>query len=187
MKLFATPVSNPGVVAANSAKRVLDELEDRYRNHGRTHFFFADELFTFDSQRVADICKGIKDRGLQGKIKYRVFARVDDVVNGRINLDMLKESGCNGLFFGVESMNEETLRRLRKGTTPEMIEHAINQTNESGIPVWASLMVGYPWETEEQLKQSLSRYLAISEKSCTYLFCIYYSISRNRVPSLLQE
>ncbi|HRZ85384.1 MAG TPA: radical SAM protein [Candidatus Paceibacterota bacterium] len=157
----ATPVSNPGKVSANSAKRVLDEMEDRYINHGRTHFFFADELFTFDTQRVSEICQGIKDRGLQDKIQYRVFARVDDVTKNRIDLQMLRDSGCNGLFFGVESMNEDTLMRLHKGTTPEMIEEAISKTYEAGIPVWASLMVGYPWETEEQLRQSLNRYASI--------------------------
>ena len=160
----ATPVSNPGRVAANSAERVLDEMEDRYKNHGRTHFFFADELFTFDAQRVADICRGIEERGLKGKIQYRVFARVDDVAKDRLDLQMLKESGCNGLFFGVESMNEETLRKLRKGTTPEMIEQAINRTYDAGIPVWASLMVGFPWETEEQLKHGLDRYTDIARQ-----------------------
>jgi len=101
---------------------------------------------------------------MRGKIRYRIFARVDDVAKNRLDLQMLKESGCNGLFFGVESMNEDTLKRLRKGTTPEMIEQAINRTYEAGIPVWASLMVGYPWENEEQLKQSLDRYASIVEQ-----------------------
>ena len=160
----ATPVSNPGRVVANSAERVLDEMEDRYKNHGRTHFFFADELFTFDPMRVAKICQGIKDRGLQGKIQYRVFARVDDVAKDKLDLKTLKESGCNGLFFGVESMNQETLNRLRKGTTPEMIEQAINKTYESGIPVWSSLMIGYPWENEEQLNSCLDRYAKLVEQ-----------------------
>ena len=159
----ATPVSSPGKVVANSAERVLDEMEDRYKNHGRTDFFFADELFTFDPQRVADICKGIEDRGLKGNIQYRIFARVDDVSRGKVDLEMLKDSGCNGLFFGVESMNAETLNRLRKGTTPEMIETAINKTYESGIPVWTSLMMGYPWETESQLKASMDKYTEISK------------------------
>ena len=159
----ATPISSPGKVVANSAKRVLDDMQDRYENHGRTNFFFADELFTYDPERVADICKGIEDRGMKGKINYRIFARVDDVSKGKINLDMLKESGCNGLFFGIESMNAETLKRLRKGTTPEMIEEAINKTYNSGIPVWTSLMVGYPWETETQLRESLKKYEEISK------------------------
>ncbi len=160
----ATPVSNPGKIAANSAGRVLDDMEDRYRNHGRTHFFFADELFTFDPQRVSSICKGIKDRGLQGKIQYRVFARVDDVDREKIDLQTLKESGCNGLFFGIESLNYDTLKKLRKGTSPEIIERAINKTYESGIPVWGSLMVGYPWETEDQLTQSLDKYASVVEQ-----------------------
>jgi anaerobic magnesium-protoporphyrin IX monomethyl ester cyclase len=74
---------------------------------------------------------------------------------------MLKDSGCNGLFFGVESMNQETLDKLNKRTTPEMIETAINRTNAAGIPVWGSLMMGFPWETEAQLQSGLNRYLAL--------------------------
>jgi anaerobic magnesium-protoporphyrin IX monomethyl ester cyclase len=158
----ATPVSNPGRVVANSAERVLDELEDRY-NAGHDSFFFADELFTYDPKRVEDICNGIEVRGLKGKIKYRVFARVDDVSKGKVNLKRLKETGCNGLFFGIESLNQETLNKLRKGTTPEMIETAINKTYDAGIPVWSSSMVGYPWENEAQLRESLNRYQQISK------------------------
>ena len=165
----ATPVSSPGKVVANSAERVLDEMEDRY-NAGHNKFFFADELFTFDTQRVADICRGIEERELKGKIQYRVFARVDDVSKGKINLEMLKDSGCNGLFFGVESMNQETLNRLRKGTTPEMIETAINKTYEAGIPVWGSLMVGFPWENEAQLIESLNKYKAIAEGKVAHTY-----------------
>ncbi|MGV8151486.1 MAG: B12-binding domain-containing radical SAM protein [Candidatus Nanoarchaeia archaeon] len=157
----ATPVSSPGKVVANSAERVLEEIQERYKA-GHDTFFFADELFTFDPQRVEEICKGIERIGLKGKIKYRVFARVDDVSKGKINLELLKNSGCNGLFFGVESMNQETLNRLKKGTTPSMIEDAINKTYNAGIPVWASLMLGFPWETENQLRESLNKYVNIS-------------------------
>jgi anaerobic magnesium-protoporphyrin IX monomethyl ester cyclase len=166
----ATPISSPGKVVANSAKRVLDEMEDRYKNHGRTHFFFADELFTFDPKRVEEICKGIKNRGMKGKIKYRVFARVDDVSKGKVDLKMLKESGCNGLFFGIESMNAETLNKLRKGTTPEMIEDAINKTYDSDIPIWGSIMLGYPWEDEKQLQESLDRLLPIVKEKVAHLY-----------------
>ncbi|MFH1521604.1 MAG: radical SAM protein [archaeon] len=160
----ATPVSNPGKVVANSAKRVLDEMEKLHKENGRTHFFFADELFTYDPKRVVEICEGIKERGLQGKIQYRIFARVDDVAKDKINLNMLYESGCNGLFFGIESMNQETLKKLRKGTTPEMIEQAIDKTYDADINVWGSLMVGYPWETERQLSQGLDKYASIVEQ-----------------------
>ncbi len=45
-----------------------------------------------------------------------------------------------------------------------MIEQAINKTYDAGIPVWASLMVGFPWETEEQLKHSLDKYTEIAKQ-----------------------
>lgn len=160
----ATPVSNPGNVAKNSANRILKEIEFLYHHYGRKSFFFCDELFTADIQRIKEFCKGLILRGLNDKISWRVFARVDDISTGRLDLKLMKKSGLNGLFFGVESMNPVTLKKLGKGTTPEQTKTAITNTYNAGIDVWCSLMLGYPWENEAELKKSLDDYLAIKER-----------------------
>jgi len=157
----ATPVSNPGNVAKNSAGRILEEVKFLHDSYKRKSFFFCDELFTADIQRMEDFCKGLIRTGLNKKITWRVFARVDDVSNEKLNLKLMKEAGLNGLFFGVESMNLKTLRKLGKGVKPDQIRGAIEKTYRSGIDVWCSLMIGYPWETEGELKKSLSEYLTI--------------------------
>lgn len=154
-----TPVSNPGAVAYNSAKRMADEVEFVYKNYKRESFFFCDELFTADPKRVEKFCNKLIGRRISEKINWRVFARVDDVSEGKINLSLMKKAGLKGLFFGVESMNLSTLRKLGKGTNPEQIFKAIKITSKAGIDVWSSLMIGYPWETEEELKKSLADYL----------------------------
>ena len=155
----ATPVSNPGKVVANSAERVVEEIEDLYKRYGRTSFFFVDELFTYDPERVRKICQSLIDKGLSEKIKWRCFARVDDVARKKINLDLMKRAGLKGIFYGVESMNPDTLRRLGKGTNPEQAREAARIAHEKGIDVWGSLMMGYPWEDKKALRQSLDDYL----------------------------
>ncbi|TSD01391.1 MAG: radical SAM protein [Parcubacteria group bacterium Athens0714_25] len=163
-KYCATPISNPGKVVACSAERIIKEIQFLYDTFDRTWFFFCDELFTFDPIRVEKFCRGLIRGGLSREIHWRCFARVDDVSRGKINLALMKKAGCNGLFFGIESMNPETLRRLGKGTNPEQVKTAVETATEAGIDVWSSLMIGYPWETERKLHKSLNDYLFFVKK-----------------------
>jgi radical SAM superfamily enzyme YgiQ (UPF0313 family) len=158
-KYCATPVSSPGKIAACSAERILEEITFLHHQYNRKDFFFCDELFTFDPDRVKIFCRRLIETGLSQKIHWRCFARVDDISKGKVDLSLMKNAGCNGLFFGIESMNAETLRRLGKGTNPTQVTIAIETTAKAGIDAWGSLMIGYPWETEEALKKSLGKYL----------------------------
>lgn len=160
----ATPVSNPGNVAKNSASRILEEIEFLYHHYKRKSFFFCDELFTADIQRIEEFCRGLIHRDLNDKISWRVFARVDDISTGMLDLELMKKAGLSGLFFGVESMNPITLKKLGKGTTPEQVKTAITNTYKADVDVWCSLMIGYPWESEEELRRSLDDYLAIQKE-----------------------
>lgn len=160
----ATPVSNPGNIAKNSAIRILEEIEFLYHHYGRKSFFFCDELFTADIQRIEEFCRGLMRNGLNDKISWRVFARVDDISTGKLDLKLMKKAGLTGLFFGVESMNPITLKKLGKGTTPKQIKTAIINTYRASVDVWCSLMIGYPWENEDELRKSLNDYLAIKKE-----------------------
>lgn len=165
----ATPVSSPGKPVTSSAQRILDEVELVYRKYGRRDFFFCDELFTADYQRVEEFCTGLLSRGLD--ISWRVFARVNDLSGkNQINIGLMKQTGLSGLFFGVESMNQRTLNLLNKGTTPRQVRLAVEQIFRAGVQPWCSLMIGYPWETEEELRKSLNDFLTLKDKVCqTYV------------------
>jgi radical SAM superfamily enzyme YgiQ (UPF0313 family) len=159
----ATPVSCVGKPVTNSAHRILDEVELVHRKYGRRDFFFCDELFTADYQRIKEFCTGILSRGLD--ISWRVFARVNDLSGkNQIDIDLMKRAGLLGLFFGVESMNQQTLNRLNKGTTPGQVKLAVERTFRAGIQPWCSMMMGYPWETEAELRKSLNDFLALKNK-----------------------
>lgn len=159
----ATPVSSVGKPVTNSARRILDEVELVYREYGRRDFFFCDELFTADYQRIEEFCTGLLSRKLD--ISWRVFARVNDLSGkNQINIDLMKRAGLSGLFFGVESMNQQTLNQLSKGTTPSQVRLAVERTFQAGVQPWCSLMMGYPWETETELKKSLNDFLTLKNK-----------------------
>ncbi|GAI65342.1 unnamed protein product, partial [marine sediment metagenome] len=64
-----------------------------------------------------DICNEILRRGL--KVNWGARARLYPFDEEIINL--LKKAGCNRLHVGVESLDRDILKYMRKGITPEHI------------------------------------------------------------------
>ncbi len=68
------------------------------------------------------------------------------------DLQLLKETGCWRIALGVESGNEEMLRRIKKGITLEDVRIAVQRLKNAGIPqVKAFFIMGLPDETLEQM------------------------------------
>ncbi|RLG20623.1 hypothetical protein DRN72_04920, partial [Methanosarcinales archaeon] len=126
-----------------SAESILSELrilKERY--NVRTVSFF-DEIFTFDRDRVVELCESI----LKEDIKFRWYCntRVD-----KIDLELLKlmrRAGCRGISFGVESGSNEILKRAKKGATVEEAEEAVKNAKKAGIKTYLSFMFGLPGES----------------------------------------
>lgn len=53
--------------------------------------------------------------------------------------------------YGVESTNEETLRRVHRGHTYAEAAATIRRTASRGIRTGAHFILGFPWETDEEL------------------------------------
>jgi len=58
--------------------------------------------------------------------------------------------------LGLESANQDTLDRLKKGTNVEDIEKGCRIAKEAGLEVHLTIMVGYPWETRADAEKTLA-------------------------------
>jgi anaerobic magnesium-protoporphyrin IX monomethyl ester cyclase len=67
----------------------------------------------------------------------------------------MKETNCQQVFFGVESGCQTILDAVKKRTTVEQNEKAIRMAKEAGLFVSISIILGYPGETPDMLKQTL--------------------------------
>lgn len=128
---------------------VVDELE-KVRDLG-FNINIADDTFTLNHDHVYAILDEISRRGLD--IQWTAFSRVDTLSQDL--LERMKEEGCTSLFFGVESGNQEILDTTRKGITLDEVKKAVEMTEEAGIHVISSYILGLPGETPETLKQTL--------------------------------
>lgn len=63
--------------------------------------------------------------------------------------------------YGVESTNDETLKRINRGHTYAVAKSMIKRTAERGIFVGAHLIIGFPWESREDVIQQANDVAAL--------------------------
>ncbi len=136
---------------ARSSKNVLDELEWLKNEYDAEGIAFQDDTLTFDKKRAIEICDGMIERKL--KLPWGCSSRAD-VVTREILANMAK-AGCDEICFGVESGCQRIRDSLKKKVTTEQCENAIKWAKEAGIFVTVSVILGYPGETKETLRESL--------------------------------
>ena len=142
-----------------SPETTMERIREVVNEHGITNFNIADDNFTTKKKHVFDYCEAIKREFPQ--VTWRVNSRVD-FVNPEM-LTAMKEAGCYMISYGVESGDQETLDRLRKGVTVQRNYDAIWQTYEAGIQVFANMMVGLPRETKENIKNGIKFFHDVKE------------------------
>ncbi len=104
-----------------------------------------DLTFNINEKRAMLVCDVMKKYG----VKYHCFARVT-----HFNRDLayrLKETGCLGIWFGMESYDQKILDNCGKNITVEDINKALAVSQEAGLAVRGLFIIGLYGETEESL------------------------------------
>lgn len=98
-------------------------------------------------------CKGMIERGYNKKVimdcNMRFCALTFD------DYKLMKEAGFRFVLFGLESANQETLDRIVKGEKIEEMVESCKLAKKAGLSPHITIMFGYPWEDEEQVKNTV--------------------------------
>ena len=139
-----------------SASNIADEVED-ILSLGYEKVFFQDDCFTLTKKRVMDFCHEVNQRGL--KFKWDCLSRVDSMDNELA--DMMKATGCEKIFFGLEYGNDEILKVMKKSANTEQARTAVNTANSSGIKTGGFFILGYPGETDDTILKTIDFALSL--------------------------
>jgi len=110
---------------------------------------FCDDNFLYNHERAIAIGKIVQRCGLP----YRIEARVTDVTQDLLR--ELKETGCNQIKFGVETFDDELLKRSLKRVTAKQAKYAIKITREIGIEAIGFILVGLPGENKKSIETTI--------------------------------
>ena len=136
----------------HSPSRVVEEIASVVEDHGARGVWFFDDSFTMDRGRVQAICNLMIERGLD--VPWLCDARVDAVDESL--LSKMKEAGCCGVSFGVETGSQRLLDEvLGKKISLHRVLEVRDWCRSIDLRVRWLFMVGLPTETKDEALQTL--------------------------------
>ncbi|TKJ41601.1 hypothetical protein CEE37_03280 [candidate division LCP-89 bacterium B3_LCP] len=130
--------------------KIVDELEYLGDMYGVKDFFFWSESFTIIKKAIKELCREILRRNLD--IRWVCNSRVDNV--DRELLELMKQSGCWMISYGIESGVQDILDGIKKDVTIAEIEESIKLTRSVGFQIAGHFVLGLPGETKETLHKT---------------------------------
>jgi anaerobic magnesium-protoporphyrin IX monomethyl ester cyclase len=132
-----------------SVEKSLDEYENLINNHG-VREIFDDSGVWYRGLEARQFAQGIIDRGLHKKGCYfGINTRFEYLDEETIKL--MAEANFRFILLGFEAADDETLQRLNKGYQMEHVEKCLTWMTKYGLHPHLTIMVGYYWQTKEQL------------------------------------
>lgn len=134
-----------------SNENIVEEIRYLKEKYGVTYIAFSDELMMSSIERITSLCEDF--------IKAKLNVRWD--CNGRLNfaipsvLKLMKRAGCVFINFGIEAMDNEVLRRMRKRLTTEQIIKGIEATLAEGISPGFNIIFGNLGDDAETLEKGV--------------------------------
>ncbi|MBI5588810.1 MAG: radical SAM protein [Deltaproteobacteria bacterium] len=159
-------------VRTTSPARVIAEMKRNISDFNATFFQIEDEVFGINKKWINELLDLIIKDGINRQVKWIANSRVN-VANIDIYKKM-KEAGCIGLGFGVESGNQKILDSVDKGVTLEQAYNAINIAKKAGLQTHTFFILGHPWETKETLRDTINFACKLNPYSIAFGMMIPY-------------
>jgi len=135
-----------------SAENIVAEMKLLVSHHGAREIQFYDDTFTVNKRRILRLCELLIPKKLN--LIWRCSSRVDTV-----DEEMLKTmhaAGCRSISYGIESGDDEILKKMGKGTTVAQARDAVKWTNNAKIQAKGFFMMNFPGETMETTEKTIS-------------------------------
>lgn len=129
---------------------VLDELR-LLRALGVHEIFFRDQTFGVNRVRTQELLRRIKQEFPE--LRWTCWSRVD-LVNEEF-LRMVYAAGCHTIMFGIESANEDILKRYKKNTKRSQMESALTLARQVGLKTVGTFVIGLPGESAESIEATI--------------------------------
>jgi p-methyltransferase len=148
---FCDYPTRAGALATASIDTVRHELR-ALAKLGVTNVVFVDDTFNVPPKRFKELCRMMieEDLGLRWYSYFRCSNARDEEA-----FDLAARSGCAGVFLGIESGDSDVLANMHKLAQDSQYRTGIARLKERGITTFASIIVGFPGETEKSVANTI--------------------------------
>jgi radical SAM superfamily enzyme YgiQ (UPF0313 family) len=136
-----------------SPANVAAEMEICINQYKVWEFFDDNESGPiYNKEWLKDFYKELKTRKLLGRFQFSSNCRADNL-NEEV-VDLLVQCGWRLLKIGLESGSDYSIKHLAKCETVDLISRGVKMAKDKGLRVLLTTMMGYPWETEEDVRKT---------------------------------
>lgn len=129
---------------------MVDTLTEVFEKFGTTSFYFIDETFNADYERVKNLHK-VAER-LPFKLEFSCYNRADLIDKHPDTIDLLQESGLRSTLFGIETFNPEASKLVLKPWSSKRAKDFLPELRSKWhkVHIDCSLIAGLPGVTKEE-------------------------------------
>ena len=147
-----------------SEEHFLAEVRECIDRWAIRDFRLEDEAPTININKIRSLCQAILRENL--RLTWNCFSRADSV--DAETLRLMKQAGCYHITYGIESGLETTLQRIQKRISLQEAESTMRATKRAGIECKANFILGFPWESAEDMRQVVRYAKRISPDLVTF-------------------
>lgn len=148
---------------AHSVDYVVNHIEHVVNEYKVKTIFFEDDNMTFDIKRFDAIC----DRILERKIKFK-WETPNGIRADYLTLELLKKmkrSGCQSVFFGVESGDQHVLDDIiSKSLDLNAVMNVAKMCKDIRLNTAAFYIIGFPGEKKEDMMKTVEFALKLKKE-----------------------
>jgi radical SAM PhpK family P-methyltransferase len=130
---------------------VENELRQIQERSTVNNLVFIDDTFNVPADRFKEILRMM----IKNQFTFRWYSYLRCNIMDEELCDLMARSNCGGVFLGIESGDPDVLKIMKKVATPEQYLRGIKFLRQSGIMTFASLIVGFPGETERTVENTI--------------------------------
>ncbi|HSL53915.1 MAG TPA: PhpK family radical SAM P-methyltransferase [Pyrinomonadaceae bacterium] len=148
---FCNYPSRAGALTLLSIDVLERELDSILTLGSVQNVVFIDDTFNVPFPRFKDLCRMM----IRKKYPFNWFSYFRCSNSDQEAIDLMAESGCKGVFLGIESGSPSILVNMNKSATVEKYAKGIEMLRSNGILTFGSFITGFPGETDETVQETI--------------------------------
>jgi p-methyltransferase len=147
---FCNYPSRAGALTLTSLDVLEKELDSMLELDDVRNVVFIDDTFNVPFPRFKDICRMM----IRKKYPFNWFSYFRCSNSDEEAIQLMAESGCKGVFLGIESGSPSILVNMNKAATIEKYARGNEWLRSYGILSFGSFITGFPGETVETVNET---------------------------------
>lgn len=137
-----------------SPEVLLDQFIENYEKYGITRYSLTDDTYNDNVEKLELLYDKVFSK-LPFDIKFSCYIRLDLLNAHPHTVQLLKDSGLENAYFGIESLNYESNKAIGKGIKLEKVIKVLNHIDDvfkGDIRTEGSFIFGLPHDSETTIR-----------------------------------